>query len=412
MTDTITSQPLDFPTDRVATPLREGRLVIRPSFVEGAFDSHAVDCPFVFSVEGRQGMTYVGWDGIGYQTALAWNDGGDWTPGEVVFTRDPSDPLRQYNAALTSIVRDNDLASAGELRRIDGWYYGTFHAYPGAGYETGPASVGFARSRDLSSWERVGGVLSPEDGGAWERGGLYKSWLMEHDGLFYVFYNAKDVDDYGSVVVPPPWIEQTGLAVSRDLVTWERHSGNPVLSAGGPGAFDERFASDPCVLPRRRLLGDVLLRPRCRRTCARGLRDESRPSHLGEVRRDPARRRRCRLDRLVAHAQAGRDHLERAPRALLHGGALQEPRAGVGLRAAGDARHRPRHEPRLSASAFATSVDRRRPVDQLLRVVGHRVRPVARRTLVAGGLRPRRDHDRLGLDMLARGPSTAGGRSC
>ena len=79
MTDTITSQPLDFPTDRVATPLREGRLVIRPSFVEGAFDSHAVDCPFVFSVEGRQGMTYVGWDGIGYQTALAWNDGGDWT---------------------------------------------------------------------------------------------------------------------------------------------------------------------------------------------------------------------------------------------------------------------------------------------------------------------------------------------
>ena len=250
MTDTITSQPLDFPTDRVATPLREDRLVIRPSFVAGAFDSHAVDCPFVFSIDGRQGMTYVGWDGVGYQTALAWNDDGEWSAGEVVLPRDPADPLREYNAALTSIVRDNDLASAGELRRIDGWYYGTFHAYPGAGYETGPASVGFARSRDLRTWERVGAVLSPTDAGAgaWERGGLYKSWLMEHDGLFYVFYNAKDVDDYGSVVVPPPWIEQTGLAVSRDLVTWERYALNPVLSAGAPGAFDERFASDPCVL--------------------------------------------------------------------------------------------------------------------------------------------------------------------
>ena len=248
MTDITTTTPPGFSTELVQTPLREDRLVIRPSFVEGAFDSHAIDCPFVFSLDGRQGMTYVGWDGIGYQTALAWNDGGTWSRGEVVFPRDPSDPLRQYNAALTSIIRDNDLHSAGELRKIDGWYYGTFHAYPGAGYETGPATVGFVRSRDLLSWERVGGVLSPEDGGEWERGGLYKSWLMEHDGLFYVFYNAKDVDDYGSVVVPPPWIEQTGLAVSRDLVTWERHAQNPVLSAGGPGAFDERFASDPCVL--------------------------------------------------------------------------------------------------------------------------------------------------------------------
>jgi predicted GH43/DUF377 family glycosyl hydrolase len=246
----ITTTPPSFSTELVQTPLREDRLVIRPSFIEGAFDSHAIDCPFVFSVDGRQGMTYVGWDGVGYQTALAWNDGGTWTRGEVVLPRDPSDPMRQYNAALTSIIRDNDLHSAGELRRIDGWYYGTFHAYPGAGYETGPASVGFVRSRDLLTWERVGGVLSPADAdaGAWERGGLYKSWLMEHDGLFYVFYNAKDVDDYGSVVVPPPWIEQTGLAVSRDLMTWERYEQNPVLSAGAPGAFDERFASDPCVL--------------------------------------------------------------------------------------------------------------------------------------------------------------------
>ena len=247
MTDTNTASPA-FPIDLVQTPLREGRLVIRPSFVEGAFDSHAVDCPFVFSVDGRQGMTYVGWDGTGYQTALAWYEDGEWTRGELILERDPADPVWKYNAALTSIMRDNDLGSAGELRRIDGWYYGTFHAYPGAGYETGPASVGIVRSRDLRSWERVGALLRPEEGGEWERGGLYKSWLMEHDGLFYLFYNAKNLDDYGSVVVPPPWIEQTGLAVSSDLVTWERCSQNPVLSAGGPGSFDERFASDPCVL--------------------------------------------------------------------------------------------------------------------------------------------------------------------
>jgi predicted GH43/DUF377 family glycosyl hydrolase len=231
-----------YPAHRIATPLRENRLIIAPSLRAGAFDSHGVDCPFVFSVDGRQGMTYVGWDGVGYQTALTWNDGDDeWAPGEVVVPRDPNDPLLRYNAALTSILRENDLRSPGELRRIDGWYYGTFHAYPAAGYEAGPASIGFLRSRDLRSWEQVGGVLSPEEGGAWERGGLYKSWLMEHDGLFYLFYNAKDRDQW-------PWVEQTGLATSTDLLTWERFESNPVLTAGGPGAFDEQFASDPCVL--------------------------------------------------------------------------------------------------------------------------------------------------------------------
>jgi hypothetical protein len=238
----MTAQAANYPTHRIATPLRENRLIIGPSFVEGAFDSHAVDCPFVFSHHGRQGMTYVGWDGIGYQTALTWKAGdGDWARGEVVLARDPADPLLRYNAALTSIVRDNELWSAGELRTFDGWYYGTFHAYPSAGYEAGPASIGFLRSRDLRSWEQVGGVLRPDDGGAWERGGLYKSWLLEHNGLFHLFYNAKNRDTW-------PWVEQTGLAVSSDLVSWTRHVANPVLTAGGPGDFDEQFASDPCVL--------------------------------------------------------------------------------------------------------------------------------------------------------------------
>lgn len=223
-------------------------LVIKPSFREGSFDSHAVDCPFVFSLKGRQGMTYVGWDGTGYQTALSWKEGESWTSGRLILPRDPTDPLRRYNAAMTSIIRENGLGSPGELRCFDGWYYGTFHAYPAAGYETGPGSIGFVRSRDLESWEQVGGILQPKDGGPWEQGGLYKSWLMEHEGIFYLFYNAKDRDDFGSVAVPPNWTEQTGLATSRDLKHWKRFTNNPVLAAGGPGDFDEVFASDPCVL--------------------------------------------------------------------------------------------------------------------------------------------------------------------
>lgn len=239
----------EYLSDRFATRSKNESLILAPSYRIGDFDSHAVDCPFVFSLNGRQGMTYVGWDGIGYQTALSWNIGnGTWTPGQLVFPRSPSSELRKFNSALTSIVRDNDLWSEGELSRIDGWYYATFHAYPAPGYEAGPGAIGFARSRDLLGWEEFGTPLRAEDGASWERGGLYKSWLLHHDGVFYLYYNAKNVDDFGSTSVPPAWVEQTGLATSTDLVTWTRVSDQPVLPLGEPGSFDECFASDPCVL--------------------------------------------------------------------------------------------------------------------------------------------------------------------
>lgn len=54
-------------------------------------------------------------------------------------------------------------------------------------------------------------------------------------------YNAKNQDS-------SPWIEQTGLATSTNLVHWQCCPANPVLKVGPPGAFDDVFASDPCVL--------------------------------------------------------------------------------------------------------------------------------------------------------------------
>jgi predicted GH43/DUF377 family glycosyl hydrolase len=216
--------------------------VLEPSLRAGEFDALAVDIPFVFSVDERVGMTYVGWDGTGYQTALTWRrPDGSFPRGHLVLPRDPASDLLRHNAALTSILRDSDQRSAGELVRVDGWFIGTFHAYPGSGYEVGPGSIGFCRSRDLESWEVFGPTLRPGVGGPWSAGGLYKSWLVRHDGLFHLFYNAKDVET-------GDWIEQTGLLVSPDLQRWEAVGPEPVLPVGGPGSFDERFASDPCVL--------------------------------------------------------------------------------------------------------------------------------------------------------------------
>ena len=225
---------------RIRTPHKHPELVIAPSFRAGDFFSHGVDCPFVFHHEGRLGMTLIGWDGTGYQTGLSWFDGEEWSTPELVFARDPESRHRRYNSALTSILRDNDLRGSGELVSIDGWFYGTYHAYPAPGYEAGPGVVGIARSRDLRSWEEFGAPLIAGEGAAWERGGLYKSWLMRDGERFLLFYNAKDDRPRG-------WQEQTGAAVSSDMVTWERIPG-PLVPNGAEGALDDRFASDPCVL--------------------------------------------------------------------------------------------------------------------------------------------------------------------
>ena len=224
-----------------ATPYKFGELVLKASLDGGEFDSKSVDCPFVFHHGGQFWMTYVGFDGTGYQTGLASStDLVNWRKEGCILRRDPSSPITRYNIALNWIVRQNAMRSPGEVQKIKGRFLGASHSYPNAGYEEGPAVIGLCWSRDLKHWDLDGVVLKPEDGAEWERGGLYKPCLVESDGRYFLFYNAKNPGR--------GWHEQTGVATSTDLKTWTRFEGNPILANGGAGAGDERFASDPCVV--------------------------------------------------------------------------------------------------------------------------------------------------------------------
>ena len=224
------------------TPYKYGRLVLEKSGVAGSFDERSVDCPFVFAADGCFYMTYVGYDGTGYQTGLASShDLVHWQREGLILGREPADPIARYNMALMCILREDGLQSAGRLQKVNGRYLGAWHAYPNAGYEAGPAVIGLAWSTDLRHWQRTAPILRPEDGTSWEQGGLYKPYLVKSGGTWYLFYNAKNA-------VEKDWIEQTGVATSRDLQTWTRYPGNPILPAGPPQSWDHRFASDPAVL--------------------------------------------------------------------------------------------------------------------------------------------------------------------
>lgn len=232
---------------RYATPHKFGKLVLVAGPGPQSFDNRSVDCPFVFRHEGEFYMTYIGFDGTGYQTGLASSrDLTAWQKLGCILRRDPSSSITRYNAALNWILRDPRLNSAGELKKVQGRYLGVFHAYPNRGYEEGAAVIGLCRSDDLREWELGDVCLHPEDGADWERGGLYKPCLVEHDGLYYLFYNAK------THTLPKSegggWREQTGVATSTDLKNWRRFAGNPIVRNGPAGSPDQRFASDPCVM--------------------------------------------------------------------------------------------------------------------------------------------------------------------
>lgn len=227
---------------RVRTPHKLGRPLLLPSYRAGEWDSHSVDTPFLFHHEGRFRMVHNAFDGIGYRSGLASSDDLiTWDREGLITDRDPTDLRFAFNAHITSVLRDPDLFGSSEALRVDGDLIATWQAYPEPGQEQGRGCIGIARATDLRSWRFGPTVLRPEDGAAWERGGLYKPCLVRHDGRFFLFYNAKEVLDW-------PWREQIGVAWSDDLVHWTRHPLNPVVPNGPDGSVDAIFTADPCVL--------------------------------------------------------------------------------------------------------------------------------------------------------------------
>lgn len=248
------------------TPYKYPRLILEGTGRKGDFDERSVDDPIVFHANGAFHMLYIGFDGVGYQTGLATStDLLHWTRTALVGSRDPASKYTKYNLALSSILRDKQLRGNGEAIKINGRYLGAWNAYPSAGYEEGAAVIGLAWSDDLLHWQLTDPILYPRDGAPWEHGGLYRPDLMLDRGTYYLYYNAKT--DPLPKSVGGGWREQTGVATSRDLKTWTRYAGNPILRNGPrgsatypasnpmhatipptPDARDSRFASNPFVV--------------------------------------------------------------------------------------------------------------------------------------------------------------------
>ncbi len=226
------------------TNIKYGRPVLEASGNSTSYDKMAVDAPFVFWHGGRYYMLHVGYDGKGYQSALAVSyDLLHWKKETVLFPRGSRQGWDKVGVAGMWILKNDNLHGMPTLKKIDGKYWMIYHSYPDEGYEQGPAKIGLAYTEDeaLHNWKCLDQpILSWEDGAAWERGGLYKGCLIERENKYFLFYNAKDSDNW-------LWHEQIGAAVSDDLIHWERISDEPVIK-NTQGAWDSHFCADPCVV--------------------------------------------------------------------------------------------------------------------------------------------------------------------
>lgn len=215
--------------------------VIPPSPDDG-LNFESTDCPLVWQKDGVWQMWYTGYDGTGYQTALAVSkDLVHWEPQGLVMGYGKVGAYDHGGVTFGGALFESyDVTAPRRLKRWNGKYWVLYGCYPRqGGYELRPGAEGLAWSDDGLQWHRASEdvpILSIEGAADWERDCIYQPWLLEHGGLFWNFYNAAN----GA-------IEQSGIARSTDLRAWERYPDNPILPHGPEGSYDAQFASDPKV---------------------------------------------------------------------------------------------------------------------------------------------------------------------
>jgi len=229
--------------DQLSEPYRNWHyypdFVVHPSPRDG-LNFSSVDCPLVWKLNDQWQMWYTGFDGRGYQTALAVSDDLiNWEPRGLVMGFGKEGAFDYGGVTFGGALFESyDIKAPRTLKKWNNKYWVLYGCYPKqGGYEIRPGAQGAAWSEDAVNWHRASDypILSIKGASEWEKDCIYQPWLLEHEGKFWNFYNAAN-----------GVIEQTGVATSTDMLTWYRYPGNPIVR-NRPGGYDEKFCSDPKV---------------------------------------------------------------------------------------------------------------------------------------------------------------------
>lgn len=222
----VTQAVMETVFEEIKTPYKYGVVFKHPD------STKLVDSPTIFRENNQWYMTYIVFDGKGYETWLAEsNNLLDWKiKGKLLsFTQNTWDANQK--AGYMALV-NTEWGGSYAVEKFRNRYWMSYLGGNTQGYEAGVLGVGIANHLKLSEvneWKIFPQpVLKANDENVrwFENKTIYKS-LVIHDKKqltghpFVMYYNAKgDTANYESI----------GMAVSDDMISWQRFGKNPVIT--------------------------------------------------------------------------------------------------------------------------------------------------------------------------------------
>lgn len=210
-------------------------LILEPTGDRNEFDGLAVECPKVFYFKDRWYMVYTGLTTREGQTVHSI---GLAQSADLLRWR----RLREILKPAGGSTFDGACVSAPFPYVEDGTVHLFYAGFPEKGYEGGQSLIGSATSQDLVDWHRNprNPLITTGPAGSWNDTKLYQSFVMRHEGVYYLYYNA-----YGTATHS----EQIGLATSTDLLNWHPHPDSPLLRQGDETVTrDNKIIGDPWIV--------------------------------------------------------------------------------------------------------------------------------------------------------------------
>lgn len=218
--------------EEIKTPYKYGLILVPDS------NSYKIDCPTIFRMDNKWIMTYIVFDGRGYETWLANSENLiDWDiKGKILQFSDTIEWDINQKAGYPSLI-DYTWEGDYSINIHDNKYWMSYFGGSTHGYEKGELSIGIAFTKKdpstVHDWNRLENpVLKPTDKDArwYDNSTMYKSSIIEDTKKFtghpfVMFYNAR-----GDSINPARGAERISMAVSDDMIIWKRLGDKPIIN--------------------------------------------------------------------------------------------------------------------------------------------------------------------------------------